>query len=173
MTTWREELAWAAGFFDGEGSTYYHGRTETSSVVKLHVGQKDRRALDRFRAAVGIGVVYGPHKTGNHCDMYYFLVNSQEEVQAVVAMLWHWLGPVKRQQATSAFAKASAGRVAKAHNDAFCAHGHPFTPDNTRVYEWHGKKSRFCRACGRNRWLRSTKSTAQRLPTEAYLRLVG
>jgi hypothetical protein len=154
LTTWREQLAWAAGLFDGEGSIYNHEKEPTRAAIKLHVGQKDRRVLDRFLVAVGIGKVYGPHKTGTHCEMYGYLVNSHEDVQAVIAMLWSWLGPVKRAQASTAFLLAAKARALKAESLRFCAHGHEFTAQNTRVYEWHGKRSRFCRMCGRIRYAR-------------------
>jgi hypothetical protein len=61
------ELAWAAGFFDGEGTTvctvnngYPH------SLIQMRVSQADddeqiAKVLIRFEAAVGVGKVY------NHC----------------------------------------------------------------------------------------------------------
>jgi len=56
----RDEVIWAAGFFDGEGTTgtrSQRGRT----YLCLQVAQCDRRPLDRFVAALGLGKVYGPY----------------------------------------------------------------------------------------------------------------
>lgn len=52
----REEMAWAAGFFDGEGCFSYSRKVYTPTIA---IAQVDRQVLDRFRAAVGIGKVYG------------------------------------------------------------------------------------------------------------------
>jgi hypothetical protein len=51
------ERAWAAGFFDGEGSTY----VQRCSTIRIAIGHVDRRPLDRFRAAVRAGNVTGPY----------------------------------------------------------------------------------------------------------------
>lgn len=105
------ELAWAAGFFDGEGSTgtsvgarrkQINGRLRYTGL-RLTISQVDRQVLDRFRAAVRVGSVTGPYGNGEKRQpAYRFSTNSFENVQAVVAMLWKWLGPIKRQQAKHA-----------------------------------------------------------------------
>lgn len=142
----REELAWAAGLFDGEGSASNNRRTATTSSIKLSVGQKDRRVLDRFHAAVGVGTVYGPR-----AGMYYYQAHSLESVQAVVAMLWQWLSPVKRGQISDAFSLSARARSTYAERMTRCPQGHDFTPENTRVHVWNGKRSRNCRECARVR----------------------
>ncbi|MGH9427147.1 MAG: hypothetical protein ACRD2L_12695, partial [Terriglobia bacterium] len=64
------ELAWAAGFWDGEGSCGCYqkndGRTRKASnfYLRAAISQKDREVLDRFRAAVELGKVYGPYSKG-------------------------------------------------------------------------------------------------------------
>jgi hypothetical protein len=100
------ELAWAAGFFDGEGSVYYRGRKRQE--LCLAVSQSDRRPLDRFCSAVGIGAVRGPYKAkySNAKPYYVYSIGSHVPVQAVVAMLWRWLSEPKREQATQALRAA-------------------------------------------------------------------
>jgi hypothetical protein len=56
----RDEVIWAAGFFDGEGTTGTRTQRGHTYLV-LQVAQVDRRPLDRFGAAVGVGKVYGPY----------------------------------------------------------------------------------------------------------------
>lgn len=55
------ELAWAAGFFDGEGSVGCYKSRRSSSrqyyVLQASVGQLEKSTLDRFCAAVGVGRV--------------------------------------------------------------------------------------------------------------------
>ena len=104
----RENLAWAAGFTDGEGCFCIN-----SSTDKWHkrgrsifsIGQVDRRALDRFKQIVGVGKIYGPYGPYNGTQAthphFQFDVYGFEQVQALTALLWTWLGPVKKAQAKS------------------------------------------------------------------------
>jgi len=98
----REELAWAAGFFDGEG----HSRLPKESPPTLKVvqcGVYAQALLERFKLAVhGLGNVYGPYKT-KWQDRYTWQSTNFEEAQAVMAMLWPFLGPAKRAQMKVAF----------------------------------------------------------------------
>lgn len=92
------ELAWAAGFFDGEGSTSQAKSTNGRfySKAKLTVPQKHRECLDRFRKAVGTGIIYGPLKDYN---IYHFSIQNAKGVDTVLTKLWPYLSEVKRQQA--------------------------------------------------------------------------
>lgn len=106
----REALAWAAGFFDGEGCFTSSQRYDVPGSKKYMatIGQVDRRALDRFLQAVQLGKVRGPYgpyaKHQTNANPHYRLdIDGFEKVQALLALLWTWLGPVKRQQAVSVF----------------------------------------------------------------------
>lgn len=98
----REALAWAAGFFDGEGHTgrATHGRKRPIVTIT----QVDRRVLDRFRAAVGVGRVYGPYTRvlGNRQPVFNFQTTTFEQTQAIVAQLWGRLSRPKQEQAARA-----------------------------------------------------------------------
>ncbi len=80
------ELAWAAGFFDGEGYTTTSGR-----YLQVGITQKDTRTLDRFLAAVGLGSVTHPVRIScwraNGADAY-----------RVMEKLWPALSAPKREQ---------------------------------------------------------------------------
>jgi hypothetical protein len=92
--TWREELAWAAGFFDAEGSTHLDRHHNDRPVVA--VGQRERQVMDRFQAAVGLGAVEFRRDRGK--PKYTWRVGGFEKSQAVMAMLWPFLDVVKREQ---------------------------------------------------------------------------
>lgn len=99
------ELAWAAGFFDGEGYTgcqlVHAGKSECTRLVVEICQMRDRGVLDRFRTAVGsIGVV---SDTKRRPGVWRYRTEGFEETQAVIAMLWKYLSPVKRWQAKAAF----------------------------------------------------------------------
>lgn len=99
----REWLACAAGLYNGEGwasSARYDRRTGgMTATLTLGIGQAHPEVLERFRDAVGIGVVNGPRRVRT-TEMWQFRVHGFEKVQTVVAMLWPWLSTPKRRQAS-------------------------------------------------------------------------
>jgi hypothetical protein len=105
----REELAWAAGFVDGEGHFGFHPTNvkKISGTAVLDANQIDRRVLDRLRRYLGMGHINGPYKyRKNDSPIYTFRIYGFEHVQAAVAMLWPWLGEVKKLQAKTALQNA-------------------------------------------------------------------
>lgn len=59
------EVAWAAGFFEGEGSVYfYRGSAKSSPHPILSLASTDEDVLRRFQRIVGRGKVYGPYNKG-------------------------------------------------------------------------------------------------------------
>lgn len=105
MAVDREELAWAAGFFDGEGTTNAYmqsSRPHLGTVLQLTISQVDRRTLERFLQAVGVGKIYYIDRSEGN-PIHTFKVSRFELVQHVVAQLWPWLSDQKKEQATKAF----------------------------------------------------------------------
>jgi len=101
----RTELAWAAGFFDGEGSTMVHTNELRPGYLRLEVvvpqvGHDGLPAvLLRFQRAVGgLGRIGGPERD----DLYECRSSMRLEALAIVALLWNDLGAVKRRQANEA-----------------------------------------------------------------------
>jgi hypothetical protein len=86
----REELAWAAGLFEGEGTVSYN-------ATAIFMCDEDR--LRAFRQALGFGTV-GPHtkRRNQRQPQYKWYAQSFEGVQATAALLWEWLGPRRRAQ---------------------------------------------------------------------------
>jgi hypothetical protein len=107
----REELAWAAGFFDGEGHTrvgFVSRRGGTvQAQIKITISQAgSTELLERFRRAVGVGNIYGPyeyrHKRPTQKPFHIFDSGCFATVQHCVCCLWPWLGSIKRAQAANA-----------------------------------------------------------------------
>lgn len=102
------ELAWAAGFFDGEGSTscspkIIKGRNYLFLCMQLsQVGELMPETLQRFRDAVGIGKIYGPYQpaTSTRQPVWKWQVQAESDVKAVVEKLKPYLSEVKVAQAT-------------------------------------------------------------------------
>lgn len=150
------ELAWAAGFFDGEGWVGFHrwspkNQRSPQTVIGLSLGQVHPEVLARFQKAVrGLGSINGPyiHKSmgSNNKPRWQYRVSGFERVQAIVAMLWPWLSSVKREQARDAIITARAEiRPIGRPNNTFCIRGH-----DQGVYRHVAPNGRVvCRECQR------------------------
>ncbi len=102
------ELAWAAGFFDGEGcvSTVHRGNKggkQTLVSGNCAVVQTNPEELNRFRRAVGCGRVTGPYKT-KWQDRYQWTAHSQQDIAKVFDLLGNYLCSRKRAQFKSTLA---------------------------------------------------------------------
>ena len=100
-TSWTE-LAWAAGFFDGEGCTTGRRSYPRISITQAGPLAQPPEVLDRFRRAVGgIGHISGPEldDSGRHKPRWVYFLHGGVQVSAVIALLWPFLGAVKRAQA--------------------------------------------------------------------------
>lgn len=129
------ELAWAAGFYDGEGSTCittYLPKNQKSqaNVIMVAIGQIHREVLDRFQAAVGgLGVVNGPYlppsRGKRDKPQYRYRASGLERVETIIRLLWPYLGSVKRDQAETALETIRAlQRPVGAPTKEFCVRGH-------------------------------------------------
>jgi hypothetical protein len=101
VTTDTHELAWAAGFFDGEGSSSLNVQRDGRKTTALSIGQTNREPLDKFdRATSNIGAVGGPYQPKNpkHTPWYRWSTGGLENCQLVMDMLWPWLCSIKREQ---------------------------------------------------------------------------
>ena len=110
------EIAWAAGFYDGEGSINCgsnNGNPQTR--IQLSIGQKNdgneiAAVLERFKKAVGIGKIYRKARKGKEINQHQYLISKAEDVQTVVNILWPFMSHKKRHQASKAMAELSNGR---------------------------------------------------------------
>jgi hypothetical protein len=105
--TWKAELAWAAGFFDGEGSVTLRAAGAPSiEISQASMNGEPAGSLLRFRSAVGsLGHISGPRMLRNRWSklpQYRWQAASFEHAQAVIAMLWPWLGAQKRRELSAA-----------------------------------------------------------------------
>ncbi len=103
ISTKKGELAWAAGFLDGEGNfgcSRLKRKFTTSYVFNITAMQIDRRPLDRLASILG-GSVTGPYKSsGLGTKMpYSWTVGGFPRGQAVVAAMWSFMSEPKQEQA--------------------------------------------------------------------------
>lgn len=96
-----EELAWAAGFADGEGYFGYSLKSNGGAIAFVVSQSGSPELLYRLQTILGVGRVNGPYqsKAKNRKPHWRFVVNKRADFRYVVAALWPYLGTVKRAQA--------------------------------------------------------------------------
>jgi|SRR5713101_3620263 len=119
------ERAWAAGFFDGEGSIGVGGRRlqpgayyQPSMEIPQSSADGIPDSLLRFRDLVGAGSITGPHPPRNpwaRLPSYRWELGGHQRVETVAGILWPFLGSVKRSQIEWALSLVHAGLVRGAH----------------------------------------------------------
>lgn len=149
------ELAWAAGFFDGEGSTW------CSKTLGLTVSQVERSPLERFLLAMeGRGKITGPYK--NNPILRYAVYGPN--AQRCLMLLWPFLSEPKRRQGMTALVRYWCRPV---RDPQRCRRGHLYAEVGTYQSPTRGRE---CEACRRAR--RAGPLPAPRWPT-AYERRIG
>jgi hypothetical protein len=114
-------FAWAAGLFDGEGSTELYTRrtaTRTWFALRSRVSQCDAQdvpaVLQRFRDVVGCGRIDGPTSGDGYENAYKWDAGADDTLR-VLAKIWTWLGTVKRVQAIEAIKSVDALPILRRH----------------------------------------------------------
>lgn len=148
------ELAWASGFFDGEGCFSLSVSSTGRRYPSASIAQVDRRALARFRRTVRVGKIYGPYKKKrpNQAPEHKYAATGLLQTQAVLAMLWRFMGPVKRAQGIAVL-KAFLAQPADARKwlsrGNRCRAGHNMADPLNRLRSADGRTR--CRPCRRAR----------------------
>jgi hypothetical protein len=99
MTSSGSDFSWAAGLFDGEGSTSTYvpkGKSYPRRQMAVSQGGLPGHVpavLTRFKSIVGVGNVTGPYE-----GLYYWKTTQKAAVDLVGALLWPYLSGEKRRQ---------------------------------------------------------------------------
>lgn len=104
-------VCWAAGLFNGEGSTIV-SKSGSLKYVYLRIGQNDPQVLKIFGEIVEYGNLQGPYEekykrpdgTYRKIYMWRYQVAAQQEVDEVLKTLWPYLSNIKKLQAMNAIA---------------------------------------------------------------------
>ena len=151
----REDLAWAAGLFEGEGSFSYSkhtGGTGRQVQARAELAMTDEDVVRRFHQIIGIGAVDSKHtpsmQAAGHKPQWRWRVWSYEQIQAVVAMFWPWLGQRRRGRAKEVLGVVNASTVPyrERYPVGACRRGHEWSDTNTAI---RANGSRRCRMCRR------------------------
>lgn len=147
------ERAWAAGFFDGEGSVARtvsrNGRPTVPRVSITQAGPPDAppETLLRFATAVGVsGRLYGPTFIENRKPRYVWAAGKYADVLVIRDALWPWLSTVKRDVFTerlTEYEEKRATPIPRSRPWTHCKNGHELVPENLYI----SGTTRRCRIC--------------------------
>jgi hypothetical protein len=90
-------MAWAAGWFEGEGSILLSG-----GRIHARVPNTDHEIIVRFAETLELGTVYGPYPTytsGRRKKPLWVWLATEEAALDAVALMWPWLGRRRRSRA--------------------------------------------------------------------------
>ena len=93
MPSVEEQLAWAAGLFEGEGWF-----TTSSGYPLAAIRSTDRDVIERFRDVMGRGSVWPVYKGEGKKKQWHWQVSGYAGVQRLVDLIGPWLGERRRQQ---------------------------------------------------------------------------
>ena len=138
-----EEIAWAAGLFEGEGSFV----PRRNGNMLITIAMADRDVLERFQAIFG-GALTALNKPGGK-QMWRVDIRKAEDVLQVGALMRPYLG-VRRRARLDELEHALRERIAEATRPRRCSNcGTEFTP----TFGSNAERQRFCdRDCMTEWW---------------------
>lgn len=143
------DLAWTAGFLEGEGCFRHRISSGTTACVSANQVQKE--PLTRIQSVFGGHVNPRPSRNPRHRDQWVWTLTGVRAV-GLMMTLYPMLSPRRQERVREALTAWRSLGVRNQHKAA-CKRGHPFDAANTRLYirPATGRTSRWCRACKRAR----------------------
>jgi hypothetical protein len=130
------DLAWAAGFFEAEGSVSHHlpkGRKTSRATVDVSQKGAGRppTVLLQFREVVGGGSIFGPYRG----YLYYWRTHEAALISSTISLLWPWLITEKRTQIGATIAAVPALWCAETVGEIWTSHAEgAYGPDEQRAW---------------------------------------
>ena len=135
-----DNLEWAAGFLEAEGSFQFSGGKHLSVSAQ----QIEREPLDHIVYLFGGHLYHLPaRKEGRNSPIFSWSVVSSRAA-GVMLTLYPLLSPKGQSQVKSALGEWK--KIIPYQYRTHCPSGHPYVGDN--LYVWNGGRS--CRECKRN-----------------------
>jgi hypothetical protein len=137
------EIAWAAGFFEGEGcffASFQKPRQDGSRLFRTHASltQKDALLLEKFKNIVGFGSICNNSKSTKA-----WKTSRVGEAAQLLALFEPWLSERRLNKAKELLEKEAKQTIYPVSK--YCPNGHKYTPENTAIYP--GRRGRICKIC--------------------------
>jgi hypothetical protein len=84
------DVAWAAGFFDGEGWTNRSGRGVQARINQAGVDGVPE-VLSKFQRIIGVGRIRGPTVKDGRKPIYWWEATSRPDVRHLADSIGPWL----------------------------------------------------------------------------------
>ena len=131
------EIAWAAGFLEGEGSFSCH------HSPRVEAAQVQREPLERLLKLFGGNIRKRKARFKNQSDNWYWILNARRSPQ-VMMTIYTLMSPRRKQQIETSLLKWRNKKSYRHQSDIVCPNGHPMSGDNLIIRKRGGKE---CRAC--------------------------
>jgi hypothetical protein len=108
----KTDLAWAAGFYDGEGCMSC-AKCRDSHQVYIAIAQKDIRPLLKFQAIFGVGKIrprFGNSSFKEKAWINIWRTDNFTEVKRIYNLMKPYLSQMKIDQAEDVIARVNKGR---------------------------------------------------------------
>lgn len=109
----REEMAWLAGIFEGEGSIILENRSgpREYATPRLQVNMVDRDVIEHLQAIAGGRVNRQKAQTPDRQDQWRWTLQGFLPVSYVLDRIWPWLHSRRRTRCEEVMAKCKAVRA--------------------------------------------------------------
>jgi hypothetical protein len=134
------DVAWVAGFFEGEGSFVVGRGGSGRKYLHLRLGSTDKDVLDRLQSLAG-GRVIGPRRKQalHHKDFWVWGISSHADAVALSHEILPYLGERRRRQFDKAMAALADQPALPSAEDRFWA----LVKKDERCWHWQGFTDRF------------------------------
>lgn len=151
------DLAWAAGFLEGEGSFGINGGS-----ARVTAAQVQKEPLDRMHRLFGGHLwLKQPNGVGNQ-PIWVWYVNSRRSA-AVMMTLYSFMSPKRKLEIEFALSEWRSARNMKSAGSLVCTRGHSITGDNAvQVPSRTFPMCRACRIINKRSWREKKKVNASR-----------
>lgn len=150
----RENIAWAAGLFEGEGCINAANAKRSPSLA---IAMTDEDVLRKFYAIIGLGSLNGPYRADRPGwkPIWMWHCGGHKQVQAVLAAMYPFLCSRRQSRALEVLAIGSTLGPNRqgAVRMGLCVNRHEMTDSNS--YWWRDK--RRCKECRKTAVLRHNK----------------
>ena len=129
------DIAWAAGFYEGEGCIGFYGNT-----LMLRVGQVQKEPLERLQRMFGGSIYLQQRKDPNHKPIWRWTLSTRKAAQAAMTLL-ALLSPRRTKQVKEALTiwkKAPTPESPRPGGQkTLCVNGHEFSERPRFDYKGH------------------------------------
>lgn len=139
------DLAWAAGFLEGEGSFLNY------SSPNVTAAQVQREPLERLERLFGGSMGRRITRGFNNNPIWVWKANARRSIE-IMMTLYVLMSPKRQGEIAAAVKKWRAGRLLKSHGTDLCGRGHDLVGDNIVLVAGKYRNCRKCKNDSRRAW---------------------